>query len=90
MPTKSSKKWLTVTVTCPEKIVEAVADQIGVMSGVGVEIQPVDSSDKQSVTGFFALNEDRSAGDLENAANETLLEVTRELEKLNTGFVYLK
>jgi ribosomal protein L11 methyltransferase len=82
LPTKSSKKWLTVTVTCPEKIVEAVADQIGVMSGVGVEIQPVDSSDKQTITGFFDLGEDVSAGDLDKAAGDTLLEVTRELEKL--------
>ena len=82
MATKSSKKWLTVTITCPEKIVEAAADQMGVMSGVGVDIQPVNSSNKQMITGFFALDENNSDSDIENATNEILQKVTGELEKL--------
>ncbi|HER62909.1 MAG TPA: 50S ribosomal protein L11 methyltransferase [Desulfobacteraceae bacterium] len=77
---KSAKKWLTVTVTCPEKLTEAVADQMGVMSGVGVEIRPLPSSDKQAITGFFAL--DGTAGSIEQEAAETLTATTRELEKL--------
>ena len=80
MPMKSAKKWLTVTVTCPEKLTEAVADQMGVMSGVGVEIRPLPSSDKQAITGFFAL--DGTAGSIEQEAAETLTATTRELEKL--------
>ena len=82
MPTKSSKKWLAITVTCPEKIVEATADQMGVMSGVGVDIQPENSSNKQLITAFFGLNEDNSAAAFDKAASETLQKVTRELEKL--------
>ena len=62
MPTKSSKKWLAVTFNCPEKIVEAAADQMGVMSGVGVDIQPVNSSDKQLITAFFGLDGNNSQG----------------------------
>jgi len=80
LPMKSAKKWLTVTVTCPEKLTEAVADQMGVMSGVGVEIRPLPSSDKQAITGFFAL--DGTAGSIEQEAAETLTATTRELEKL--------
>ena len=80
MPMKSAKKWLTVTVTCPEKLTEAVADQMGVMSGVGVEIRPLPSSDKQAITGFFAL--DGNAESIEQEAAETLTATTRELEKL--------
>lgn len=82
MPTKSSKKWLTVTITCPEKIVEAAADQMGVLSGSGVEIRPVNASAKQTITGFFALDENSSAGGLKDAEKEVLREVTGELEKL--------
>lgn len=82
MPTKSAKKWLAVTIHCPEKIVEAASDQMGVMSGAGVEIRPANPSGKQTVTGFFALDDDNSAGSLESGANAILLEVTRELEKL--------
>ncbi len=80
MSAKSTKKWLTVTVTCPEKLAEAVADQMGVMSGVGVEIRPLPSSDKQAITGFFAL--EGTAGSIEQEAAETLTATTRELEKL--------
>ena len=82
MPTKSSKKWLAVTITCPEKIVEAAADQIGVLSGVGVDIQPLSSSNKQMITGFFALDGDNSDSNIDNATNEILHKVTGELEKL--------
>ena len=67
--------------TCPEKIVEAVADQMGVMSGVGVEIRPVKPTGKQTITGFFALDGKNSAA-RDKTAEKTLLEVTRELEKL--------
>ncbi len=82
LPANSTKKWLTITVTCPEKIVEAAADQMGVMSGAGVNIEPVNSSGKQNITGFFPLGENSSDGDLDKEAKVTLHEVTGELEKL--------
>lgn len=55
---------------------------MGVMSGVGVEIRPVDSSNKQMISGFFPLDGDGSADSLDSAASKTLQEVTGELEKL--------
>ena len=55
---------------------------MGVMSGVGVDIQPVNSSEKQAVKAFFDIGEDVSASTLDKAAKNILLEVTRELEKL--------
>jgi len=55
---------------------------MGVMSGVGVDIQPVNSSDKQVITAFFGLDGNNSQGSLDNEANKTLQKVTRELEKL--------
>lgn len=82
MPTDLPKKWLKVTITCPEKISEAVADQIGVMSGAGVDIQPLPSSDKQKITGFFPLEPTADEAGLEEMAAETLQEITTELEKL--------
>lgn len=82
MPTKSSKKWLTITIDCPAKVVEAAADQLGVLSGVGVEIRPANSSKKQMITAFFALDGDNSDSDIDKAAKEILQDVTTELEKL--------
>lgn len=55
---------------------------MGVMSGVGVDIQPVNSSDKQVITAFFALDGDNSDGGFDNATKEILQKVTGELEKL--------
>ena len=82
MTNKSSKKWLAITVTCPEKITEALSDQMGIMSGSGVEIHPLDPADKQRVTGFFVLSEIATDNDIENAAANVLEQVTAELEKL--------
>lgn len=79
---KSSKKWLAVTVSCPEKIVEAAGDLMGVLSGSGVEIRPVDSSGKQKLTGFFVLEGETAGKDTENATAAILEKVTGELEKL--------
>jgi len=82
VPAKTSKKWLTVTVTCPEKIAEAVSDQMGVLSGAGVEVRPANSSGRQQVTGYFFLDAPGGAGDLEETAGSVLQGVTDELEKL--------
>jgi len=79
---KSAKKWLAITVTSPEKVVEAVSDQMGVMSGAGVEIRPSAISGKQEITGFFALAGEEATGTVEEMAAETLRDVTGEMEKL--------
>ena len=55
---------------------------MGVMSGVGVDIRPANSSKKQMITAFFSLDGDNSASGLKKATNKTLQEITEELEKL--------
>lgn len=55
---------------------------MGVMSGSGVEIHPLDADDRQEVTGFFVLNEIATESDVELAADQVLAHVTGELEKL--------
>lgn len=82
MTTETAKKWLTVTIPCPEHIAEAVADHMGVMSGSGVEIRPVDSSKIQKVTGFFLLGEFDSGAEMETAVDKVLARVTDELAEL--------
>jgi len=79
---ETTKKWLAVTVPCPGNISEAVADHLGVMTGSGVEIRPLDSSQIQKVTGFFLLGEIDSEEKIETAAVKILARVTDELEEL--------
>lgn len=55
---------------------------MGVMSGSGVEIHPLNADDRQKVTGFFVLNEIATESDVEPAADQVLTQVTGELEKL--------
>lgn len=55
---------------------------MGVMSGSGVEIHPLNADDRQEVTGFFVLNEIATESDVELAADQVLAHVTGELEKL--------
>lgn len=45
------KKWLKVSICCPEELVDSVSDLLGNLSGCGVEIRPVDEG--ADVTGFF-------------------------------------
>ena len=55
---------------------------MGVMSGSGVEIHPLNADDRQEVTGFFVLNEIATESDVKLAADQVLSHVTGELEKL--------
>ncbi|GAB4345863.1 MAG: 50S ribosomal protein L11 methyltransferase [Desulfobulbaceae bacterium] len=81
MPPTPDNKWLTVTVTCPARIVEAVADQLGAMSGVGVEITPESPAGTQEVTGFFPLETD-GAQTIEERSEAVVHEVTETLAEL--------
>ncbi|MCI5148228.1 MAG: hypothetical protein D3916_02295, partial [Candidatus Electrothrix sp. MAN1_4] len=47
-------KWLKVSLDCPEMVLEAVADLLGVLSGSGVEQAPVKNG-QSVVNGFFRL-----------------------------------
>lgn len=78
---KPSPKWLKIHFDCPGRIAEAASDLIGVLSGVGVEIRPLPDRDKNTITGFFALD-NPDGDDLDGTAAETLERVTGELEKL--------
>ena len=82
LSTNSSKKWLAITISCPENVVEAASDQLGAMSGAGVEIRPLESSDTQLVTCFFELNDNISPEDTSKAEETILATVTKELAEL--------
>jgi len=56
----SPKKWLKLTLPCPEMMTESIADLIGIISGAGVDIRPLADTGTNDITGFFAL-EDQSA-----------------------------
>jgi ribosomal protein L11 methyltransferase len=65
--------WLKISLNCPEIVLEAASDLIGVLSGSGVEQTPV--KDGQSVvSGFFRLdiedNEDERKGILQRLERE--------------------
>ena len=77
----TSKKWLKITVPCPEKLTEAVSDLLGVLSGVGVEIHPVNGGDLIEISGFFALEND-SRIDLINSIDTLQKKTSEELEQL--------
>lgn len=55
---------------------------MGVLSGSGVEIRPVDTSGKQKLTGFFDLGDKAVDNATEQACEAILEKVTGEFEKL--------
>jgi len=80
-PVTPSKKWLKITLPCPESMDEAVSDLLGVLSGVGVEIHPDEQSGLHEISGFFALED--SGGHSTGKVAETLPEqVAVELKTL--------
>ncbi len=74
-------KWLKVSLDCPEIVLEAVADLVGVLSGSGVEQAPVKNG-QSVVNGFFRLDQETKQDDvlqrLDPALHElfTLYELT--------------
>ncbi len=66
----SSKNWLKLTLSCPEKMAEAVSDLMVVLSGSGVDIHPVEGTDINNITGFFSLEEKTAAEIRHNTASE--------------------
>ncbi len=75
---KPGRQWLKVTIACPEKIVEPVADLVGVLSGVGVDIKPVSAAKTKEISGFFAID----AGGPSDSVAAVPDRLTDELEKL--------
>ncbi len=59
MNDQTSPKWLKISLNCPETVLEAISDLIGVVSGSGVEQTPVRNG-KSAVTGFFRLDQGKS------------------------------
>ncbi len=77
----TSKKWLKITFPCPERLTEAVSDLIGVLSGVGVEIHPVEGKFLNEISGFFELEDPAdTSGNITAATLQKKVSV--ELEKL--------
>jgi ribosomal protein L11 methyltransferase len=67
-------KWLKVSLDCPEIILEAVVDLVGVLSGSGVEQAPVKNG-HSIVNGFFHL-------DQEHEQDHVLQQLENELQEL--------
>ncbi len=75
---KPGRQWLKITIVCPAEIVEPVADLVGVLSGVGVDLKPVSATKTNEISGFFAIDAD---GPSESAV-AVPDRLTDELEKL--------
>jgi len=56
MKTDSKSKWLKISLSCPENVIEAIVDLVGILSGSGVEESPVKDG-CSTITGFFELSE---------------------------------
>jgi len=69
MNKQAEAKWLKISLDCPEIILEAISDLMGVVSGSGVEQTPVKNG-CSTITGFFRLNQ-----------NKSLEEIVRELRR---------
>lgn len=59
MNDQAKPKWLQISLDCPEIILEAVTDLLGVLSGSGVEQAPIQDG-TSTVTGFFQLDQKKS------------------------------
>lgn len=81
-----AKKWLKISVTCPEKLIEAVSDLLGVLSGVGVEIRPLSDRGDAVVTGFFAVENGGGEKVLHDKAAELTRLASAELASLFTTY----
>lgn len=77
----ASKKWVKITIACPENVSEAVSDLLGVLSGAGVEIHPDSQTGLNEISGFFSLEE--LEGEPEHQDIDALkLKVANELQDL--------
>ena len=77
MSEPGESKWLKVSLDCPENVLEATADLIGVLSGSGVEQTPVKNG-QSTVNGFFRLDGE----DSEAEQAEILQRLEQELAEL--------
>lgn len=80
MSESAESKWLKVSLNCPENMLEATTDLIGVLSGSGVEQTPVKDG-QSTVNGFFRLDSENGE-DSEAEQNDVLKRLNRELGEL--------
>ncbi len=66
-------KWLKTSLNCPEIVLEALSDLVGVLSGSGVEQAPIRDG-KSTITGFFRLDQGKSR---EQILNELKQEIAK-------------
>ena len=74
MNEQAKAKWLKISLDCPEIVLEAVSDLVGVLSGSGVEQAPVRDG-KSLISGFFRLDHGKSR-------EQILCEFTPEITQL--------
>jgi len=77
----SSYKWLKITFICPDNITESIADLVGVLSGVGVNIRPLKMNEHNEISGYFELDAGAEK-DREKKTSAILRKVTGELAQL--------
>ena len=71
MNDQTSPKWLKISLNCPENVLEAISDLIGVVSGSGVEQTPVREG-ISTITGFFRLDQGKSREQILNRLKEEI------------------
>jgi ribosomal protein L11 methyltransferase len=59
METTTPGKWLKLSINCPETVLDAASDILGVLSGSGVEQSPVEQN-MSTLTAFFRLGKEAS------------------------------
>ncbi len=72
MKSESGSKWLKISLDCPETVLEAVVDLVGIMSGSGVEEAPVKDG-SSTITGFFQLVEENDQEQMLSRFKEELV-----------------
>jgi ribosomal protein L11 methyltransferase len=70
-PVDQNKRWLKISLSCPEQMVESVSDLVGILSGAGVEITPARQK-IATVSGFFSVGPDEPAEPLKEKVQTEL------------------
>ena len=74
MSEQTTQKWLKMSLSCPETVLEPAADLVGILSGSGVDQTPVVDG-KSMITGFFRLNQGRTRDQILSEVNEEIGEL---------------
>ena len=74
MSNNENSKWLKIRFQTPEAMLEPVSDLIGILSGSGVEVEPVRDG-HSFVTGFFQLDKDHGGDQVTSRLEQELMQL---------------